>query len=224
MASVHLRGRLKVVRSAVRFWKRRLAELGFRGPIWATEHGYPNRSAVSVGSPLPRRAGPGALPQPVGSGTDRRGHRPRLRDPARQPAAGRGRPKGLIGGTVFDPPSPDPQVQRKPVAVRGASLRAVTARARPERRAPDDTVDRAVAVEEHARRAFLLRARRRDAPARHSDTSPASGSGSPLWRQDGGLCGGSPRWSPRDRRPRWNVRGPTTGRLRCPRSPTGERR
>src|SRR5215210_4919321 len=41
VASVHLRGRLKVVRSAVGFWKRRLAELGFRGPIWATEHGYP---------------------------------------------------------------------------------------------------------------------------------------------------------------------------------------
>src|SRR5215207_3632366 len=41
VASVHLRGRLKVVKSAVGFWRRRLDSLGFHGPIWATEHGYP---------------------------------------------------------------------------------------------------------------------------------------------------------------------------------------
>src|SRR5215208_4077125 len=41
VASVHLRGRLKVVKSAVGFWRRRFDSLGFHGPIWATEHGYP---------------------------------------------------------------------------------------------------------------------------------------------------------------------------------------
>src|SRR4051812_2511697 len=41
----------------------------------------PHGSAVPVGPPVPRRAGTGALPEPLAAGADRRGDRPRVRHP-----------------------------------------------------------------------------------------------------------------------------------------------
>jgi hypothetical protein len=123
VASVHLRGRLKVVTSAVAFWKRRWAELGFHGPLWATEHGYPtdpqfqwDRRFLGVGGQA--RYLSRSLPALIGAGVDR--IFVTLRDNRGGPWA----TEGLIGGTVFDPPLQDPQVVRKPAdfAVRRFAL------------------------------------------------------------------------------------------------------
>jgi hypothetical protein len=113
IASVHLRGRLKVVVSAVAFWRRRLAELGFHGPIWATEHGYPTDPAFQWDKRFQGVTGQArylsrSLPALIGAGIDR--VFVTLRDNRGGPWA----TEGLIGGTVFDPPSPAPQVVRKP--------------------------------------------------------------------------------------------------------------
>ena len=116
VAAVHLRGRLEVVASAVGFWHRRLASLGFDGPIWATEHGYPtdpefqwDRRYLGVGGQA--RYLSRSLPALIGAGIDRVFIT--LRDNRGGPWA----TEGLIGGTVFDPPSFDPQIVRKPAAV-----------------------------------------------------------------------------------------------------------
>jgi hypothetical protein len=116
VASVHLRGRLKVVTSAVAFWKRRLGELGFHGPIWATEHGYPTDPKFQWDPRFQGVQGQArylsrSLPALIGAGIDR--IFVTLRDNRGGPWA----TEGLIGGTVFDPPSPDPQVVRKPAAL-----------------------------------------------------------------------------------------------------------
>jgi hypothetical protein len=115
IASVHLRGRLKVVVSAVAFWRRRLAELGFRGPIWATEHGYPTDPAFQWDKRFQGVAGQArylsrSLPALIGAGIDR------IFITLRDNRGGPWATEGLIGGTVFDPPSPAPQVVRKPAA------------------------------------------------------------------------------------------------------------
>jgi hypothetical protein len=115
IASVHLRGRMKVVVSAVAFWRRRLAELGFHGPIWATEHGYPTDPTYQWDKHYQGVLGQArylsrSLPALIGAGIDR--IFVTLRDNRGGPWA----TEGLIGGTVFDPPSPAPQVVRKPAA------------------------------------------------------------------------------------------------------------
>src|SRR5829696_422073 len=115
VASVHLRGRLKVVKSAVGFWRRRLDSLGFHGPIWATEHGYPTEPKYQwdrrfLGVQGQARYLSRSLPALIGAGIDRVFIT--LRDNRGGPWA----TEGLIGGTVFDPPSVDPQVVRKPAA------------------------------------------------------------------------------------------------------------
>jgi hypothetical protein len=113
VVSVHLRGRLKVVRSAVSFWRQRLDSLGFRGPIWATEHGYPTDPRFQwdrryQGTQGQARYLRRSLPALIGAGIDR--VFVTLRDNRGGPWA----TEGLIGGTVFDPPSAAPQVERKP--------------------------------------------------------------------------------------------------------------
>ena len=113
VVSVHLRGRLKVVRSAVSFWRQRFDSLGFRGPIWATEHGYPTDPQYQWDRRFRGTKGQArylrrSLPALVGAGIDR--VFVTLRDNRGGPWA----TEGLIGGTVFDPPSVDPQVERKP--------------------------------------------------------------------------------------------------------------
>src|SRR5215213_6579696 len=115
VASVHLRGRLKVVKSAVGFWRRRFDSLGFHGPIWATEHGYPTEPKYQwdrrfLGVRGQARYLSRSLPALIGAGIDRVFIT--LRDNRGGPWA----TEGLIGGTVFDPPSVDPQVVRKPAA------------------------------------------------------------------------------------------------------------
>jgi hypothetical protein len=115
VASVHLRGRLRVVRSAVGFWRRRLDSLGFRGPIWATEHGYPTDPEFQWDSKYRGVRGQArylsrSLPTMIAAGVDRTFIT--LRDNRGGPWA----TEGLVGGTVFDPPSWDPQVERKPAA------------------------------------------------------------------------------------------------------------
>ena len=115
VASVHLRGRLRVVKSAVGFWRRRLDSLGFRGPIWATEHGYPTDPEFQWDSRFQGVQGQmrylsKSLPAMIGAGVDR--VFVTLRDNRGGPWA----TEGLIGGTVFDPPSWAPEVRRKPAA------------------------------------------------------------------------------------------------------------
>src|SRR5215207_208764 len=115
VASVHLRGRLKVVKSAVGFWRRRFDSLGFHGPIWATEHGYPTEPKYQwdrrfLGVRGQARYLSRSLPALIGAGIDRVFIT--LRDNRGGPWA----TEGLIGGTVFDPPSVDPHVVRKPAA------------------------------------------------------------------------------------------------------------
>jgi len=116
IASVHLRGRLRVVVSAVGFWRRRLGQLGFHGPIWATEHGYPAErlyqwdGAFKDGEAGQARYLTRSLPALIGAGVDR--VFVTLRDNRGGPWAS----EGLIGGTVGDPPSWDPVIRRKPAA------------------------------------------------------------------------------------------------------------
>ena len=115
IVSVHLRGRLRTVVTAVGLWRRRLDRLGFHGPIWATEHGYPADPAYQWD---PRFRGAGAqarylnrsLPGLIGAGVDRIFIT--LRDNRGGPWAS----EGLVGGSVRDPPSADPQILRKPAA------------------------------------------------------------------------------------------------------------
>lgn len=123
IASVHLRGRLKVVTSAVAFWKRRWASLGFHGPIWATEHGYPTDPQFQwdrrfLGVRGQARYLSRSLPALIGAGIDR------IFITLRDNRGGPWATEGLIGGTVFDPPLQDPQVVRKPAdfAVRRFAL------------------------------------------------------------------------------------------------------
>ena len=141
--------------------------MGRFGPPTTATHG----SRVPVGSPLPGRAGPGALPQPVvpaliGAGSTA------LRDPARQPRRAVG-DRGPDRRHGLRPSSPDPQVRRKPAAAPRSSLRAVAAPARSERRAPHVAVDRAVAFGKPARRAFVY-APGRVMRLRGTGTSPAA--------------------------------------------------
>jgi hypothetical protein len=101
--------------SAVAFWRRRLAELGFHGPIWATEHGYPTDPKYQWDKRYQGVEGQArylsrSLPALIGAGIDR------IFITLRDNRGGPWATEGLIGGTVFDPPSPAPQVVRKPAA------------------------------------------------------------------------------------------------------------
>lgn len=112
IASVHLRGRLRVVVGAVAFWRRRLDSLGFRGPIWVTEHGYPADPAYQWDERFQGELGQArylsrSLPALIGAGVDR------IFVTLRDNRGGTWASEGLIGG-VNDPPSGDPQVRRKP--------------------------------------------------------------------------------------------------------------
>ena len=114
VASVHLRGRLRVVVGAVALWRRRLASLGFHGPIWATEHGYPADPAYQWDERFQGDVGQTRylsrwLPRLIGAGVDR------IFITLRDNRGGPWATEGLISG-VADPPSANPQVYRKPVA------------------------------------------------------------------------------------------------------------
>jgi hypothetical protein len=114
VASVHLRGRLRVVVGAVAVWRRRLASLGFHGPIWATEHGYPADPAYQWDERFQGDVGQTrylsrSLPGLIGAGVDR------IFITLRDNRGGPWATEGLISG-VADPPSANPQVYRKPVA------------------------------------------------------------------------------------------------------------
>jgi hypothetical protein len=115
IANVHVRGSLRQLPAIIRAWRAFFAAHNAAGkPLWVTEFGYPSdpdfqhdrgyRSGPASQASYLRRA----LPVLSRLGVDK------IFVTLRDNLAGRFASEGVIGGSVTDPPQPDPLVVRKP--------------------------------------------------------------------------------------------------------------
>lgn len=118
VASLHVRCKLDRVRGQIRRWRRFFAGVGFRGPLWVTEHGYPSDPAQQF-DPAFRGGEVGqadylvhSVPALLSAGARV------VFVTERDNLGGMFASEGVLGGTVADPAPAVPQIVRKRAARR----------------------------------------------------------------------------------------------------------
>jgi hypothetical protein len=117
VANVHVRGPLAGLRRTIRKWRSFFANEGLHAPLWVTEHGYPSDSAYQydpafhTGEPAQAAYLARSLPALLDAGAAR------VFVTERDNLGGSFASEGLLGGTVADPPTSEPDVRLKPAGV-----------------------------------------------------------------------------------------------------------
>jgi hypothetical protein len=114
IANVHERGPLGSLASDLGTWKRFLSGVGFSGPVWVTEHGYPSDPAYqydlsyTAGADSQAAYLTASVPTLIDAGASQ------VLVTERDNVGGQYASEGVLGGDVLDPPVADPHVVEKP--------------------------------------------------------------------------------------------------------------
>jgi hypothetical protein len=124
VANVHERGWLDGLAGDIRAWRAMFAGIGFTGPLWVTEHGYPSDPAFQYdpgyASGAASQAGylAASLPTLLDAGASE------VLVTERDNLGGQFASEGVLGGDVADPPVSDPAPIEKPAF---AAVQTITA-------------------------------------------------------------------------------------------------
>jgi Abnormal spindle-like microcephaly-assoc'd, ASPM-SPD-2-Hydin len=122
IANIHERGELVALAPDITAFRGFLADYGFTGPLWVTEHGYPSARAFQydpsyVSGPASQAAYLAAsIPTLIDAGVSE------VFVTERDNLTGQFASEGLLGGNVFDPPVANPRVVQKPAYATVAAI------------------------------------------------------------------------------------------------------
>ncbi len=122
IANIHERGRLSALATDVAAWRSFLAQYGFAGPLWVTEHGYPSDPAYqydpayAAGATSQAAFLTASIPTLLDAGASQ------VFVTERDNLGGQFASEGLLGGDVLDPPSATAVPIEKPAYAAVAAL------------------------------------------------------------------------------------------------------